>query len=190
MRLKKQNFEPRDFISWPQLKTFMTRERVLRLLQESQVPFHIIERTIRIVLKDGIKTFSTLAWIGVVHSIENFIEADHYRGLLDARLHMSKEMLTSVLCSEEKSRLFFREQWMFLAPVLQLDQAHRRLDNHTILPFTESHNLSAGATGAFSEMSKVTVDADHHRIPHTGEKVRPLRTHHEEFITNYIAKIA
>ncbi|KAL8676144.1 MAG: hypothetical protein Q9186_007308 [Xanthomendoza sp. 1 TL-2023] len=170
-RLQRENHEHRQFIAWRELKQLMTRERVATILEASQVQFNNLEQTTRAVLKDGIRVFAILVRTGEVEMIERFIEADHYRGLLDARLPLSSETLKTVELSGETRVSFYREQWTFVAPVFEPDQAHRRLDDHIITPFLTSEPLGAGATGAFAEMSKVVVDDKHHHIPHTGTKL-------------------
>ncbi|KAL8697043.1 MAG: hypothetical protein Q9224_002498 [Gallowayella concinna] len=170
-RLQRENHEHRPFIAWRELKQLMTRERVATILEASQVQFNNLEQTTRAVLKDGIRVFAILVRTGEVEMIERFIEADHYRGLLDARLPLSSETLKTVELSGETRDSFYREQWTFVAPVFEPDQAHRRLDDHIITPFLTSEPLGAGATGAFAEMSKVVVDDKHHHIPHTGTKL-------------------
>ncbi|KAL8665599.1 MAG: hypothetical protein Q9202_002103 [Teloschistes flavicans] len=167
-RLQRENYELRQFIPWPELKRLMTREQIFATLQAANVQFCDLEQTTRTILKDGIRVFAILVRTGEVGMVQRFIEADHYRGLLDARLPLSCETLETVVLSDDTRRSFYREQWTFLVPVFQPDQAHRRLDDHTITPFLTSEPLGAGATGAFAEMSKVTLDDNHHRIPHTG----------------------
>jgi hypothetical protein len=169
--LEIENFEHKCFVPLSKLQVLLTRERILDLLQESDIKFYDRNEVTNAVLNNGLRLFATLASIRNIDCIVRFLKADYFSGgQFDSKLPMNESNLQTILQNEDISRKFFRKQWTFLAPVLREDQSHRELDDRTIMPFLSSTPIGHGG---FANVFKVRVDASHHQILGAQSEVGP-----------------
>jgi hypothetical protein len=160
--LEIENFVHKFFIPLSTLEALFPRERVVDLLGQHNIQFYDRDEVANAILANGLRLFATLVTIQEVEAIEGFIKADNFSGgNFDLKLPLNEASLASVFKESPKRIKFVQKQWRFLAPVLREDQSHRVLDDRTILPFLSSENIGKGG---FANVSKVRVDASHHKI--------------------------
>jgi hypothetical protein len=156
------NFEKNRFIPLKRLEQLLTRERIVTLLAQNNVEFHLRAEATSTILNNGIRLFATLASIRSIKLITRFLATDSFSGAqLDSKLPLSESDLLGIIRDPNTCTQFFQRQWRFLAPVFQENQSYRELADWTILPFLRRTKIGQGG---FAVVYKVTVDASHHRI--------------------------
>lgn len=157
-----QNWEHKSFVPFSELKTLFTRDKVLELLRQHDLEFHLINETVDRVLDGGLRTFAVLADIQDIGSITRFIKEDQFSEIsLDAKLPLNETDFFRYFSNPEKGRRFLRKQWSFLAPVFAENRSRRELDDRIILPFLRKDYFTEGG---FAKVYKVKVDASHYKL--------------------------
>jgi hypothetical protein len=163
------NFEKNRFIPLNRLERLLTREKIVALLAQNNVEFHLCAEATSTILNNGIRLFATLASIRNIKLITRFLATDSFSGAqLDSKLPLSESDLLRIIQDPNTSTQFFQRQWRFLAPVFQENQSYRELADWAILPFLRRSKIGQGG---FAVVYKVTVDAAHHRIAGTHGEV-------------------
>ena len=161
-KLEIENIEKKDFIPFNKLQLLLTHDKIIELLRQNELDFHLIGEVANRVSHGGLRTFAILAKLHALRSITRFIRADQFhRACLDSILPLSDTEAVSYIEDPEKRSLFLRKQWVFLAPVFSEDPIPRELHSRTILPFLERIDISEGD---FAKVYRVRIAASHHRF--------------------------
>ena len=81
------NFEKNRFIPLKRLEQLLTRERIVTLLAQNNVEFHLRAEAASTILNNGIRLFATLASIRNIKLITRFLATDSFSGAqLDSKL--------------------------------------------------------------------------------------------------------
>jgi hypothetical protein len=164
-----ENFDHKTFIPFSVLREVVTEHAISSLLRTTNIEVYHHNEIIRTVLSRGLRLFSILIVVGETESIQKFIEADHAtQPDLDSKLPFDDEALKETWADGDKRKLFIRKQWMFLSPFIEADQAHRRLSDRAILPYTAKEKIGAGGYG---NVYKVKLVASQHSLNGSGSEV-------------------
>ncbi len=160
--LEHENFEHKPFVPFNKLEALFTHDKVLELLEQHDLEFHLIDETVKRVLNGGLKTFATLAAVQDIRSITRFIKEDQFSEVsLDARLPLKETDISRYFSNPEKGKLFLRRQWSFLAPIFFENQSRRELNDRIILPFLKKILIDKGG---FAKVYRVTIHRSHHML--------------------------
>ncbi len=109
--LEHENFEHKPFIPFNKLEALFTHDKVLELLKQHDLEFHLIDETVKRVLNEGLKTFATLTTVQDIRSITRFIKKDQFFEIsLNARLPLKETDISRYFSNSEKDKLFLRRQ--------------------------------------------------------------------------------
>ncbi|MCJ1436519.1 hypothetical protein MMC27_005898 [Xylographa pallens] len=153
--LELDNFEHRPFIPFSQLEVLFTREKIIELLQQHKLEFHILNEIVHRILGGGLRTFAVLAAIQDIGNVARFIKADQFSDIsLDSKLPLNEADIPRYFADPDKGKLFLRRQWTFFAPVFSENQSRRDLDDRTILPFLHKNFIGQGG---FAKIYKIDL---------------------------------
>lgn len=162
VELQTRNAESAAFIPAGELETLLTENVVRSILNASSIEIWNREEVFRVVISGARRIFTMLVLQRKVHLFIKFIRQDQlYTGALDAKLPIQESLLESLL-GKAAGKLFWTNQWMFIAPIFRYDLSHRKLDDPVILPFIGSSEPIG--EGAFGVVTKVTLHKQHQDI--------------------------
>ncbi|KAF2726573.1 hypothetical protein EJ04DRAFT_582591 [Polyplosphaeria fusca] len=157
-----ESYDRKTFIPFSVLKDVFTKEAISSLMRQASIELFYHNEIIRTVLSCALRLFAILVVIGETKSIQKFIEADHTtQPDLDSKLPFDDETLKEIWSESDERKVFIRKQWMFLSPYIEADQAHRRLSDRAVLPFTAKEKIGAGGYG---NVYKVRLAASQHSL--------------------------
>lgn len=153
---EEENYEHRYFVPFSHLRRVLRRPVIRSLLDESGIEFYELNELVNRIAHGGLRLLGVLVYIDAVAAVKKFQELDHsLKQNLDARLPLDEVAIESIIPTAATRKTFLKRQWTFLTPVLRPDQSLRRLDEKTILPFTESTPV---AESGFSTVTRVTLE--------------------------------
>lgn len=160
--LEHENFEHKPFIPFNKLEALFTHDKVLELLKQHDLEFHLIDETVKRVLNEGLKTFATLTTVQDIRSITRFIKKDQFFEIsLNARLPLKETDISRYFSNSEKGKLFLCRQWSFLAPIFFENQSRCELNDRIILSFLKKILIDKDG---FAKIYRVTIHRSHHML--------------------------
>lgn len=162
------------------LDSIMTVENVRCALKESNLDAHDRPAVEESILSGNFRIAAILLSIGYMEKMVDFVRSDQFQdpqSHIDHRLPLEMETLKDILVKspnrETISKLFYKEQWMYTAPVLPRNVLPRCLDKRTILPIMDQKLISDGGYG---EVYETTFHEKHRKFGEGQEWKVDLRT--------------
>jgi serine/threonine protein kinase len=156
-QLQRQNANHQSYIPDLLLCRLITYDIVCSELKKVQVnPIYIKELAERVI--DGaVKVFSILVLVNDVMLLRTFIE-EHK--IMDYNLPLELDILQKF--GVATTVVFYKTQWMFLAPHFTRSLLSVPIGSEIVLPFLKNEEIGVGGFGTVFE---ITLDGDHQVFP-------------------------
>jgi len=152
---EKSTFDRHDFLPHDRIDKLITRASVAHALNLNLASRD--ERLLNFILQSAKRVFAIILTCNFRgHDLRRVMETFKRKHFEDKALPVTSDVLAELDCFNKKPwsamerRLFFREQWAFLAPVFSSDNFKMDLEPDHILPFilvgqdTKSGNFNQG----------------------------------------------
>ena len=150
---RKKNARGLWFVPNGSLRAILSKEAVLRQLEECSIAIEVRDEILEHILHDSISVFATLVHIGQESGIVQCVSNQ----LRDINLPVGPEAVEELGLDHR----FGDKQWIYIAPIFKRRTVLLTLKDSHILPILEDVEMKGGG---FSKSFRVTVDAQNQEL--------------------------